>query len=80
MPRPRSTQVSLEDTPFYHCVSRTVRRAFLCGVDHYFLLIKMGQSFEHRRSWVEQRLLLLTQVAAADIGMADEMSYAASAT
>ena len=63
MPRPRSTQVSLEDTPFYHCVSRTVRRAFLCGVDHY-----SGQCFEHRRDWVEQRLLRLTQ--AFSIGIA----------
>ncbi|MGL4220587.1 MAG: Mobile element protein, partial [Shewanella sp.] len=28
MPRSRRTQISLEDTPFYHCCSRVVRRAF----------------------------------------------------
>ncbi len=26
MPRPRRTQISLEDTPYYHCCSRVVRR------------------------------------------------------
>ncbi len=35
MPRPRRTQISLEDTPYYHCCSRVVRRAFLCGDDSY---------------------------------------------
>jgi len=62
MPQPRKNQVSLIDTPFYHCVSRCVRRSFLCGVDKY-----SGQSYEHRRGWVEDRLLFLTTVYAIDI-------------
>ena len=55
MPKPRKQQICLEATPYYHCVSRCVRRAFLCGEDHY-----SGQSYEHRRGWVEERLLELT--------------------
>lgn len=46
----------------FHCVQRCVRRAFLCGMDHY-----TGQSFEHRKTWVEQRLFLLAECFAVAI-------------
>ena len=62
MPQPRKSQISLIDTPYYHCVSRCVRQSFLCGVDKY-----SGQSYEHRRGWVEERLLFLSTVFAIDI-------------
>lgn len=50
MTRARYQQISLEETPYYHCICRCVRRAFLCGRDHY-----SGQDFEHRRQWVVAR-------------------------
>ena len=62
MPLPRSQQVSLESTPYYHCISRCVRRAFLCGEDHF-----SGRSYEHRKGWVVERLAELDGAFAIDI-------------
>jgi hypothetical protein len=62
MPRPRAEQVSISDTPYYHVISRCVRRTFLCGEDH-----KTGCSYEHRRGWIEERIRLLSSVFAVDI-------------
>ena len=59
MTLPRKSLVSLSDTPFYHCVSRCVRRAFLCGVDAY-----SGKSYEHRRNWLEYLLLRTADIFA----------------
>ncbi len=62
MPKPRKALVLLEETPYYHCVSRCVRSAFLCGVDAH-----TGKSFEHRRQWIVDRMKLLADIFAIDI-------------
>jgi putative transposase len=62
MPQPRYRQVSVDDTPYYHCISRCVRRAFLCGEDPL-----SGFNFEHRRQWIVDRIKLLCSVFAVDL-------------
>lgn len=52
MTRPRSHIAPPDRAGTYHCVQRCVRRAFLCGVDDY-----SGRNFEHRKTWVEERML-----------------------
>jgi len=41
----RCELVDVNVTRYYHCISRCVRRAFLCG-----------EGFEHRRQWIEERI------------------------
>ena len=61
MTRPRATLVSPADTPYYHCIGRCVRRAFLCGTD-----VLTGRNFDHRKLLILARLSLLAEVFAID--------------
>jgi hypothetical protein len=55
MATPRSLIVDPQVTPWYHCISRCVRRAFLCG-----------EGFAHRKQWIEDRLKELVELFAID--------------
>ncbi|MEE8058346.1 MAG: hypothetical protein V3T17_10995 [Pseudomonadales bacterium] len=52
MTRPRKELISVRDTPYYHVVSRCVRRTLLCGIDHV-----SGKNYQHRRQWIENQRL-----------------------
>ncbi len=62
MPRQaRGEYLNPNEVQIVHAVQRCVRRAFLCGRDAF-----TGQSFEHRRAWIRQRLEFLAGVFAID--------------
>ena len=58
----RKQLISIEDTPYYHIVSRCVRRAFLCGKDQY-----SGRCYEHRRKMIVDRIKQLADVFHIDV-------------
>ena len=62
MPTPRSQQISLSNTPYYHCISRCVRRTFLCGIDS-----TTNKDYSHRKQWIVERLALLSNTFAIEV-------------
>jgi len=62
MTQPRKQQVCLDATPYYHCICRCVRRAFLCGDDKI-----TGQNFDHRKQWLVDKITRLSTIFAIEI-------------
>jgi putative transposase len=58
----RKNLVSLQDTPYYHCIGRCVRRAWLCGTDAY-----SGKDYSHRKLWVIERLEQLCSIFSIEV-------------
>jgi len=58
----RKQLISINDTPYYHIVTRCVRRAFLAGYDKSTKI-----SFEHRRQWIVDRIMTLADIFSIDI-------------
>lgn len=62
MPRkPRYEVADPAEVQVFHAVQRCVRLAFLCGEYRF-----AGQSFEHRRGWIHDRLEFLASVFGID--------------
>lgn len=59
MTRPRSTQVSLDVTPYYHCMSRCVRKAFLINPDDKGN--NTEKNYNHRQKIIENKILALSK-------------------
>ena len=58
----RRNIIDTESPGFYHCTNRCVRRAFLCGYDE-----EQKRNYDHRKSYLEQRMKLLCDVFAVNI-------------
>ena len=58
----RAHLVNPDTSGLYHCTSRCVRRAWLFGVDPV-----SGKSYEHRKNWVESRILKLAEIFTVEI-------------
>ena len=62
MTKPRKELVSISDTPYYHIVSRCVRRTFLCGYDR-----ETDTDYEYRKQWIVDRIQLLSSLFCIDL-------------
>ncbi len=62
MTKAREQQIHLSETPYYHCVARCVRRAFLCGKD-----ASSGQDYSHRKQWIVDKIKELSDIFSLDV-------------
>ncbi len=62
MPTARKDIINLNICRYYHCISRCVRRAFLCGYDK-----ETGRSFNHRKVWLVDLMHQLAEIFAIKI-------------
>ena len=62
MTLPRSHYVQEDTVSVYHCFSRCVRRAYLCGFD-----AATGRNYSHRKAWIREKLRELSGIYAIEV-------------
>jgi len=66
MSKSRHQLIDINQTPYYHCLSRCVRRAWICtnaaSEDQF-----TDRNYEHRKAWAVKRLALLADVLAISV-------------
>jgi putative transposase len=63
MSRPNRRDIVDPDNPgIYHCYSRCVQRAYLCGYDQ-----ETGEKLDHRKQWIEDRQIFLASIFAMEL-------------
>jgi len=62
MTKARKTIINVSDTPYYHCMGRCVRRAFLFGEDSF-----SGKDYSHRKQWIVDKLAELSNIYLIDV-------------
>lgn len=58
----RSEQINLQETSYYHCITRCVRRSFLCGLNY-----ETGQDYSHRKDWIVAQIKRLAGIFAIKV-------------
>lgn len=69
MATPRSAQIDLDATQYYHCMTRCVRGSFLCGLDY-----ETGRDYSHRKPLIVSRIKQLASIFAIKISAYAVMS------
>lgn len=62
MTMPRSQQIDLSKTSYYHCMTRCVRRSYLCGYDS-----ETQRDYSHRKEWIVSKIKHLSSIFAIHI-------------
>lgn len=58
----RAAQIDYAATPYYHLMSRCVRRSYLCGIDR-----ETGKDYSHRKQWLVDRIKQLATIFSVHI-------------